>query len=812
MHTPIRIEGVWQDVRHALRTFRRAPGFAATALATLALGVGTSTAILTLVEGVLVRPLSVRDQDQVVVMWAEHRRAGSDHIPLSYADFREYQRDSRLLQAVAAVDYNGAWPRAVQLDRGDAKMDVAFVSGNLFEVLGAAPEIGRSLTPQDDRPGVPPAVVISRGLWERQFGRDPAILGRVLRFFGKQAEVVGVMPLGFDYPEGTEVWAPVIPFTAAPNGQSSWVFVHIVARLKQGATLDQAKADLDAFLHREGAPYPAGLRDMTSVLSSLEDSITGPVRPLLAILGGAVGLLFLVTCATVGNLFLVRSIARSHELATRSALGASVSRLTRQLLTEGAVLAVLAGALAVGVAYGAIKGFIVLAPEGIPRLDQVRIEAQHLGLIGLLSLTTVLLFGLAPALWSSRPAARAVLVRGTRSGSTSLGVERARRVFVASQIALAMVVLAGAALLVDSFRRLRNLDLGFEQDNVLVVELALGYGANPTEDYVALVEQLTEQVQALPGVAAATSAALPPFTGTSGLDAAFVKDGRDAAASTALVNVVPAPPQYLRTLEIPLLHGRSFTEQDREGTPPVVIVSLELAQRSWPRQDPIGQRIRLGRDPSQPLRTVVGVVGDTRYREYTDIRPTVYVPPRQFPGAGLVYLLVRTTSDATLLGPQIRRVVSEVAPALYVPAITTIEGAAVSQLVRPRMSTVLMTGFALTALLLAALGLYSIMATFVQQHQREFGIRMALGAAPRDIQRLVLARAFRLTLAGLGFGIAITLLSTRALRSLLFEVSPTDPRVLVTTAAILGMIAVSACISPTRRATTLDLNSTLRGE
>jgi putative ABC transport system permease protein len=809
----IGMDALHQEARQALRALRKAPGFAAVALATLALGIGTSTAILTVVDGILMRPLAVREQGRVLIMWSQHLRAGSDHVPLSYADFLEYRSVRRPLEDVAAVDYNGSWPRPVQLEGGDAKFNVAFVSGNLFRVLGAVPEIGRGLVSEDDQAGAPPAVVISRGLWEREFGKDSAVVGRVLRFFGKQAEIVGVMPRGFDYPEGTEVWAPVIPFTAGPDGKSSWVFVHFVGRLAEGATPGHVKSDLNAFLGREGVPYPAGRRDMSGVVSSLEDVLIGPVRPLLALLGSAVALLFLVACATVANLALVRAMARFHEFATRSALGASRWRIVRQLLTESTVLALLGGALAVGVAYVAIRGFISLAPAEIPRLDQVHLDLRLLAATAFLSFTTALLFGLAPALWSSRAAARQMFMRGARSGSTTQGAERVRRAFVTFQIALAMVVLIGAGLLVESFRRLRNVELGFAHDNVLVVELALGYGASVTADYVQLVDQLAERVQTLPGVAAATPAALPPFTGTSGLEEYFVKEGHNPAEGVgALVNIVPAPPRYFRTLEIPLLRGRDFTDRDIGNATPVAIVSQELARRTWPGQDPIGQRIRLGRDPGQPLRTVVGLVGDTRYRDYSEIRPSIYLPPRQFSSPGLVYLLVRTVSDPALLAQQVRRVVPDVAPGLYVPTITTVEGAAASPLARPRMSTVLMTGFALVTLLLAALGLYSVMATFVEQNRRELGVRMALGAAPGDIRRVVLWRALRLTIAGLGTGAVVAVISTRALRSLLFDVSPTDPRVLVTTAVLLAVVAVLACIIPTRRATRLDPATILRSE
>lgn len=809
MHTSIQIQALFQEARQAVLSLRKAPGFTAVATATLALGIGSGTAILTLVDGIFIRPLSVREQDRVVIMWTQDRRADSDHVPLSYADFREYREISRPLRDVAAVDYNGAWPRPVQLEGGDAKMNVAFVSGNLFRVLGAGADVGRGLVPEDDQAGAPPVVIISEGLWERVFGRSPAVLGRALRFFGKEALIVGVMPRGFDYPQGTEVWAPVIPFTAGPHGESSWLFVHLVARLEDDATLDQARTDLETFLRREGAPYPAGLRDMAAVVSSLEDVITGPIRSLLALLGSAVALLFFVGCATVANLVLVRSMARSHEFATRSALGASTWRILRQVLTESTALALLGGALAVAVTYGAIKGFISLAPAEIPRLDQVRLDVRLLGASAVLALITALLFGVAPALWSARAAARAMVARGTHGRSITQGAERARRVFVTFQISLAMVVLAGAGLLVDSFRRLRNVELGFASGNVLVVELALGYGQDPTADYVSLVEQLARRVRSLPGVAAATPAALPPFTGTSGLDAYFVKEGEDPAEEGgALVNVVPAAPEYFRALQIPLLSGRVFTEEDRESASPVAIVSQEVARRTWAGQDPIGQRVRVGRD----LRTVVGVASDTRYRDYAAIRPSVYVPPRQFPGAGLVYLLVRTASDPAQFAPQIRRLVPDIAPALYVPAITTVEAAANSSLARPRMSTVLITGFAVMTLLLAALGLYSIMATFVQQNRREFGVRMALGAAPRDIRLLVLGRGLGLTLAGLAIGTALALASTRALRSLLFEVSPTDVHVLVATAAILALVAVLACIIPTRRAACLDPNMILRAE
>jgi putative ABC transport system permease protein len=807
-----RLDALRQDVRYAARSLRREPGFAGLATLTLALAIGVATAMFSVVNGVLLRPLPVADQERVMVMWGEQPARDFPHMPMLHPMLEEYREGNRAFEMLAGIDYNGAWPRAMQ--DGDVTVSIAgtWVTGDFFRVLGVVPALGRILLPDDDIVGAAPAMVISHAFWQRHFGGDASAIGREFRWNERNFMVVGVMPRGFEYPRGAEFWTALGPI----RSEVMETHLDLVGRLRPGVTVEGARGDLGAFLQRTDAERPPMLQGLRPVVTPLADLVVGEVRAALWILAAAVLLLVLIACGNVANLLLIRGSVRVRELAIRSALGADRRRIARQLLTESAVLAAVAGVAGTGIALIALRGLVALAPPQLPRLEAVRLDPVALGFALAATLLVGLLAGLAPALWSAAGDANATLRGGARVGAGTAGVRRVRQGLVAGQVALALLVLVGAGLLLRSLANLQRAEMGFSGEGLVVATMSLPPGRfTERAEHLALLDRVVERVAALPGVGATSPVTRPPFSGKGGWDAPYTGEGQatEAREANPVLNLELAGPAYFEVLGVPILQGRAFSERDREDAAPVAIVSEAVARRTWPGEDPLGKRVKLGGpDSPMPWHTVVGVAAETRYRELVEPRPSIYIPIRQFGGPVPMSLGVRTEVDPAAVIPALRSALREVEPGLLLVEAMPLARLLDAPLAGPRFSAALLGVFATLALVLASVGIYGVMAAWVRQRQHEIGVRMALGAAAPDIRRLVLGQGLLLALAGAGIGVVAALAGTRLLAALLFGVSPTDPLTFAGVASVLLLVALAACYLPARRAARVDPMTSLRAE
>ena len=798
-----------QSLDVAVRTLRRSPGWSVGVVLTLGLGIGLATAVYTVADTLLLRPLPVRAQDQLVVLWGITRDGKTDHFPLLYADAQNFARGVRSLERVEFFSYGGAQPVDVRLGDAVARMQRSVVSGGYFDLLGTQPLLGRALRPVDDTRGAAPVAVLSYSGWQRFFGGAPNVVGRqiALHGFGVTYTIVGVMPRGLDYPQGTEFWTPVVPNSGPLGDQPIYAELNVIGRLRRGASISDARAELGSFFAHH--PTSVWMRQVLGVAKPLADDIVGDVRPAVLAFGAAAGLLLLITCINVANLLLVRGLARARELAVRSALGAGRWRLIGQLLTESALLAVGGGLLGAAFAAGAVRGFVALAPADTPRLDELHVTASIVAVAVAITSLATLLFALAPAFVTSRVELQNTLRAGVRQSGAGRRVRLAGEGLVAGQVALALVVLAAAALVGRSLVALEHVDVAVDPSRLLVAELAHPPGLfADAKKQVAMLDQLLPRIQALPGVRSAAPMLTPPFAPVGGVFGRIGVEGQSAneQARNPTVDYEVVTPSYPSTLGIPLLRGRFITETDREGTPSVVVISESLARHFWPGVDPIGKRLENGL-------TVVGVVAETRYRNLRSPRPTIYMPLHQskFPIAPTT-LLIATDEHASMLVAAMRRTVEEVAPGVVlvsaVPLTTYLDG----PLAQPRLNALLLALFGGAAIALAAVGLFGSIATTVRQRTREIGVRVALGATPRDVRRLVLGRALAIAGIGAGVGLAAALATSRALRSLLFGVSPYDALTLALTALLLLTVAAFASYLPARRAQRIDPMVALRAE
>jgi putative ABC transport system permease protein len=805
------MEILFQHIRVGLRSLRRTPAFALVAALTLALGIGLSTAVFTVADALLLRRLPVRDQDRLVVLWGG-APDGVFNYPVDFSGGRELIRSMRTLVRAALVLYNGASPVPIRERDHVSRLRRALVSGEFFDVLGVRAARGRALRPSDDVVGAAPVLVLSHAAWRQWFNADIHVLGRrvVMYSDGTAYTIVGVMPQGLDYPTGTDFWAPVVP-SMSPEGLSLMAF-YVIGRLAPGATPANAADEMTAFFR--GAEASSWQREHHGVASSWPRLVRGDVQPALIAFTAAAGLLLLITCINVANLLLVRGVARGRELAVRSALGASRRRLVTQMLTESGLLALASGALGVGMAAGAVQTFVAFAPAGVPRLDEIHINAS--ALLGAVAITTVatVLFALAPAILNSR----IQLDRALRSDTRQTGSRRSRlatEALVAGQLALALLMLSAAGVIARSLINLERADLSFETSHLLIGELALRSDLydEPQKQRV-LLERLVPQLEAIPGIRAASPVVAVPFSGPGGWDGQPAAEGQSSVqvAANPMLNMEVVTPSYFAALGIPVIRGRGFTDQDRQGAPPAIVVSQSASQHYWPGSDPIGKRLVMGPNPDQAS-TVIGLVPDTRYRDIRDARPSIYFPLAQsfFPFAPTT-LAIRTRGDPTALIPAIRRVIGEAAPGVSLasaaPFGTFLEG----PLAQPRMNALLLAVFAVAAVALAAVGLFGVMATMVRQRTQELGIRLALGAAPRDLRRMVIRRGLAIGTAGLVAGVLGALLANRLLVALLYEVSPTDGVTLVVAAGLLLGVAGLASAIPAQLSTRVDPVIVLRAE
>lgn len=792
---------IGQDVRLALRGLRRAPTFAVTAVLILGLGIGMAVAMVTVFNAVLLRRLPVQDQDRVVVMWTYRDPAVEFGTQRKHID--EIRRASRAMRDVAAVAHWGSTPGPLVDGDRPVVLNRSVVSGNFFDVLGARAAVGRLLRADDELAGAAPVLVLSYGSWQREFGGDPAIVGhRLIEPYSQQRyEIIGVAAPGLDYPAGAGYWL------SWPNAGA--MAVTAIARLAPNATLDMARVEYLATMQRLEPE-----RRLTGVHSTtFAQAVLGDVRPVLIVLLSAVALLLLIACVNVGNLLLLRAASRVRELAIRRALGASYADVVKQLLVESGLLATIGGVVGFVCAEAFLRALLAIAPSKLPSTDVIQLAGAPVVVAVAITVVAVLIFGIVPALIAARGHVASPLRLDARSGGESTRRRHVRHVLVSSQVALALVLLAGAGLLIRSLARLERLELGFTTDHLSI--FAFSWPVTRYDSIKKLVpvgEQLMPRLRAIPSVRSVTPLVAPPFSGANVFIGRLDVEGQSAthAATNPLVAMELGGSEYFVTLGIPLRRGRGFLDSDDENAPQVAVLSEAIAQRWWPNEDPIGKRIKFWGPDTLTWRTVIGVAGDIHFRALRDASPTVYLPWRQSYWQAMFAL--RTAGELSSVLSAVKRELAAVDPQLNLWYVRTMDQLLDAPLAQPRMSATLLSAFGLVALLLAAIGLYGVMASLVREQTRELGIRLALGATQQRVCGAVLRRALVVTTAGAVVGLAGALATSRLLTRLLYQVSPTDPVTLLGVSALLLGVAFLAAYLPARRATLIDPVKALRAE
>jgi putative ABC transport system permease protein len=801
-----RVETVVQDLRFALRGWRRAPGFTAVVLVTLSLAIGANTAIFSALNAVLLTPLPYPNADRLVRLIGDNPLTNSTDFAVSAADFLDWRRDARSFEQLGALATYSTSMRGTT-DAAYAERIAAAEEFNLAAVLGVGPAAGRDFTPADVRPDVASAAIISDGLWRRRFGANPAIIGAPLRP-GASTVVVGVLPPGLKYPDDVDLWIPAF-LDPARDPRNNRMY-EAIGLLKRGVTLGQAQAELDTISARLDAAFPDTNRGWRVRVVPLLDYVVKGARQTLLLLLGAVGLVMLVACANVATLFVAHAQSRQREIAVRAAIGAARGRIFRQLLTESVVLSLAAGALGVVAGYWILQLLVAMGGAGIPRLEQARLDRTVLMFSLGVSIATGVLFGLLPALQMSRPSLLPALREGT-SGAGTRG--RARAVLVAAEVAIAVVLLLGAGLLGRSFRGLQQIDVGFKPDRLLAMRVTLSGTKyrSPGSD-VAFFAEASRRIKALPGVRAVGAMLyLPVGGGGFYLGRGFIRPGRPHPPEgyDAMHEIVT--PGTFEALGASILRGRAFDERDTASAPRVAIINRALADRNFKGENPIGQQVLIWKDEKQP-REIVGVVADLKPADVTaPAAPEIFVPHAQSPIAGMTFV-VRTDGPPEAAAPAVRNAVHTVDPTQAAYDIKPMNDVMRKALAQQRFSLVLFSGFSLLALTLVAVGLYSIMAYTVTARSREMGVRIALGARPSEVRRLVVVQGLGLLAGGLALGLPAAVLGARLLRALLYGISPTDPATIAAVAGMLVLVAVAAAYVPARRATRVDPVVALRGE
>lgn len=817
---------LWQDLRYALRQVKNNPGFTAAAVLTLALGIGANTAVFSLVNGVLLRPLPYADAARLYTLLEQ--RPPDDARLASYPTFLDWQAQIDAFDKLAyvrglTVNFRGP--------DGPEQVLPGYVSEAFLATVGGRPLLGRGFEPEEFHAGAGQVAVISYGLWRRRFGGDPGAIGRQMSLGDATYTIIGVMPPGFAYPDWATLWIPLaaLPANDSPvlTQRGNHVDSRVIGRLRAGGTLEAAQTQVNAVASRLAAAYPADNEGWTRIqLVPLREQVLGDARPRLLILSAAVALVLLIGCVNLINLWLARATARSGEFAIRVALGAGRRRLMRQLLSENLLLAVIGGALGWMLAEAAVAAVKAGAPEVLPRLEEVTVDGRVLALTVALTLMTGLVVGLWAALRATAPDLTASLKEGAPSSGSGAGRLQFRSALVVTQIALALVLLIGAGLLIRSFWRLQSVEPGFEFRRLATVRIM---PPSPRYDdpkrVVALYERLAETVRRVPGVESVALTNHVPITGASMPVNVQIagRSSKEGLGEAALFRTVS--PEYFATMRIPVLRGRPFDGGDMTPFSPNVLVNETFARRYWPGENPLGKQLTVPKsvqarpDFGQPVAgTVVGVVGDVKhYGLEVDIEPEVYLPYTVNPPRW-ISLVVRTRSDPDLTIPALRRAVRSVDPDLPIAGADIWAGfVPVEQFlardVAPRkFNMTLLGGFAGAALLLAVIGLYGVMSYLMVQRRREIAVRMAVGAQQADVLRLALGRALRLTLIGIGIGTIGAVLLTRLMSSLLFDVAPTDPLTFVAVIVLLAAVALVASYIPAGRAARIDPIAALRSE
>ena len=800
------------DVGFSLRMFVKSPGFSLTAILMLAFGIGLSTAIFSVVNVVLLRPLPYQDADRLVTVWGSDRSKGFDMDLVSYPDFADWKNQSHVFESMAA----STDAMYTMTGAGEPAAIIGYqFSPEYFDVMGVAPALGRTFLPDEIEPGKNHVVVLSNHLWKERFGGDRSVTGRSVMLDGAPYTVVGVMPPSFQYPSTTELWTPltISPEFANDRGVR---FLRVMARRKQGVTLEQARTEMNTIVARLKSEYPNTNKEQGVNLIDLRMLTTGDIRPALLILLSAVGLVLLVACANVANLLLSRGVTRRKEMAIRAALGGSRLRMMRQLLTENILLGLVGGALGVALAYRGAQALVGMFPTtianlNIPQIEQIPIDGWVLGFALLASLTTAVVFGLLPALEASRTSPNEWLKEGGRSETGGSQGRRLRSALVICEIALSLILLATAGLMIKSFRYLVSGDLGFRTDHVLTLRVLLpDYKYKSDSQRLAFGDEMVARLGALPGVESVGTVTFLPLSGWWGVRQVSNAGAKSPTAESPTVVWSSVSPVYFRAMRISLLEGRSFTPQDDGGNAPVAILSAKLARKLWPKEDAIGKFVNVQglKEPRQ----VAGMVDEIHnFGLAGEQRPEIYVPFAQVPSA-LLCVATRTVREPASLAAAAQHAVWSVDKEQAISFVMSMEQLA-SETIAPQHASVILIGiFAGMALLLAAIGIYGVISYAARQRTQEIGIRMALGAEPRAVLRLVMGEGLRLTVLGLGIGLTGALVLTRFLSSILYGVRPSDPMTFVMVALILATLALLASFMPARRATRVDPMAALRHE
>jgi len=800
-----------QDLRYALRWLVKNPGFTAVAVLTLALGIGANAAIFSVVRGILLKPLPYPQPERLVQIWEKAERRGRvrDEIPFAPPVFRDWREQNRSFEDVAAYS---DWTFNMTGGEAPERLPATIVSAGFFRLLGVKPLAGRTFAPGEDTPGHDAVAVISSRLWARRFGRDPRAVGSAVTLDGESYVVIGVVESGlplYNLDPGSEIYVPASHGQALDNRQGH--YLNAIGRLKPGVSLAAARTDLAAVAARLEREHGTTDQGFQANLVPARDQMVGEVRPALLAMLAAVAVVLLIAAANVANMLLARASSREKEIAVRVALGAGRGRLLRQLLTESLLLALGGSLVGLLIAFWGVDLLKAAAPSDIPRLAEVHVDAGVVLFALGVAIATGLVFGLVPAWQGSRSA----LADGLKDRGTSATRRggRLRNGLVAAELALSLVLVVGAALLLQSFSRLSHARLGFEPGDVLTFQLDLS-GARYADDAAAAAfhDRLLERLRRLPGVAAAASISGLPLTAERTMNLAFSVEGRPPDPSkiaTARYNSVD--PDFFRALRVPLVRGRLFSAGDAAGAPRVAVVSETMARVYFPGEDPLGKRISLARDGTE-WTTVVGIVGDTR--DVSPDRapePQMYMPYAQRPLGGISVLL-RSSRSPRALTSEAHAAISALDPEQPVYEFRTMDEVVASSLGQPRFRTLLLALFGGLALALASVGIYGVMAYSVSQRTQEIGIRMALGAAAGDVLRLVLGQVLRLALVAVGVGIAGALAMSHSLSSLLYGVRPTDPATFAAVALLLVGVAGLAAYVPARRAARVDPTVALRNE
>ncbi|HWQ35498.1 MAG TPA: ABC transporter permease [Blastocatellia bacterium] len=827
------MERLWQDLRYGARMLGRQPGFAAVAILTLALGIGANTAIFSIISGILLRPLPYAEPDRLVMLWERRLPDATSHgfeqefvTPPDFIDWQAQQQSfSHLAFWTGKSELN-----LVNAD-GSEKIRGSYVTSSLFQALGVQPFRGRVLQPEEDRKEGPRTAVISYEFWQRRFGGAENALGQTLTldtFWRRTYTIVGVMPPGFGFPGKTEIWLPA-GWNGIPLDRRGGHWLSVLARLKSGGRLEQAQAEMNLIQARIAAQFPqSNVGTQVVIVPLLEQTVGRSLQTALWVLWGVIAAVLLIACANVANLTLARAVARQREIVIRLALGAGRWPVVRQLLAENLLLALAGGALGCLLAWWGLSLLIATSAAQVPRLQTVRLDARALGFTLLVSLLTTLLCGLAPALQVTKPDLQQALKEGGRSAVEGASRNRLRSLLIVAEVALALALLAGAGLMLKSFVRLVTINRGFQTDHLLVAQLdfsVTGFTTwmQPTATRPQVtIQTLIERLRLRPGVQSVAAISRLPHDTISPRQPVLIEQ-RQSGAERAMAAFAGVTPDYFRTMGIALRQGRAFTEADQFDAPAVLIVNETFARRYFGNENPVGRRMAMeGRTPGQPAgpnpsaaspwSEIVGVVADTRRLNLmADTVPEVYAPYWQWP-MQTPELLVRTDATGAGVAAAVRDEISALKKGLPVPAIRTMDELLAEVNAEPRFHTLLLALFGALALMLAAVGIYSVVSYGVTQRTQEFGIRMALGASGADVLRLVIVQSLSLVLLGLVPGLAASFALTRVMQSLLFEVSATDPLTFFGVTALLVVTATLACWIPARRATRVDPMTALRCE